>query len=190
MYYNIVYLTLGGGKFLGQLMTVGLDNLEKEYFDTYDRNHVAWMEREDMFFYNEKINMSGSHVFTFREIAKLENLIFINTMHEASCNKIEQRNQYVPTAMENSDVKNIRIKYHNECYGFLKSNNIDFFDFDFQNFWNREHFLKSMHELGKHFDINFDTEVLKYAHKKWSNANLRGWNDYNKANKITKIGRS
>jgi hypothetical protein len=184
--YHIRYPTLGGGKFLAQLLTIGLDNIDKEYFNLYDRNDIPWVEREDMFFYNKKIEVLCSHVNTFREIAKLENLIFINTIHEESFDRIEKRNLHVLTSMENEKVKDLRIKYHNECYGFLKYNNIDFFEFDFRNFWDRKRFLQSMHELGKHFDIKFDTEVLKYAHKKWHNANIRGWNDYNKANKITK----
>ena len=180
MYYNIVYLTLGGGKFLGQLMTVGLDNLEKEYFDTYDRNHVAWMEREDMFFYNDNINMSCSNWYTFDEIAKLENLIFINTIDKESIDKIEQRNQYISTSMKNPKIRDVRMKYHNECYRFLKYNNINFFDFDYRDFWNKDKFLQSMIKFGKHFNINFKIEVLRYAQKKWIYSNIQKMNKVEK----------
>ena len=180
MKYNIVYLTLGGGKFLGQLMTVGLDNLEKEYFDVYDKNHVAWMKREDMFYYNQNIGMHTSNGYTFREIAEFENLIFINSTDEESNDKIEQRNQYVSTSMKNPKIRDIRIKYHNECYGFLKHNNINFFDFHYGDFWHRDNFVKSMLKFGEYFNIEFKPEVLLYAQKKWIYSNIQKMNKVRK----------
>jgi hypothetical protein len=176
MKYNIVYLTLGGGKFLGQLLTVGLDNLAKEYFDLYDKNHVPWMEREDMFYYNENIGIYTSNGYTFSEIADLENLIFINTSDEESINRIEKRNQCVSTSMKNPRIRDIRLKYHNECHGFLRHNNINFFDFDYGDFWNRDKFLQSMTKFGKYFNIDFKTEVLLYAQKKWIYSNIQKMN--------------
>jgi len=173
MKYHIVYLTLGGGKFLGQLMTVGLDKLGKEYFDLYNNVDSPWMEREDKFSYKENIDIQCSNSMTFREVAELENLIFINTANAESHSRIQQRNEYVSTSMKNSQVRDLRIKYHDECYAYLKNNKNKFFDFDYQNFWNREHFLQKMNTLGQHFDIDFDTEVLRYAHNRWMNSNLQ-----------------
>jgi hypothetical protein len=171
--YHIRYVPLSGGKFLAQLLTVGLDNLGKEYFDLYDRNDLPWMERENKFFYHKNIDLDCTHNFTFREIAGLENLVFINTMHDESIAKIEFRNQYVSNSMNNSMVKKLKIKYSNECYEFLKSNNVDFFNFDHRDFWNGEQFLLSMNNLGKYLNIQFDTEVLKYAHRKWVKSNIQ-----------------
>ena len=57
MEYNINYLTLGGGKFLGQVLTFGLNKLDENYFDLYDDNSSKWMTREDVFDYDKKIKV-------------------------------------------------------------------------------------------------------------------------------------
>ena len=171
--YNIRYVPLSGGKFLAQLITVGLDNIGKEYFDLYGNNDIPWTERENKFFYNKNIDLDCTHNFTFREIAKLENLVFINPRHDECLSKINLRNQYILTSMKDRTVNDLKIKYSNECHEFLKSNKVNFFNFDHQNFWNSEQFLHSMDNLGKYINIKFDTEVLKYAHKQWLKSNIQ-----------------
>lgn len=172
--YHIRYLPLSGGKFLGQLLTVGLDKCSKHYFDLYDKKNISWTTREDMFLYHKDVDVKCSHTSSFRKISELENLIFISTTDDESIDKVKLRNRHVSTAMKNVDFQDLKIKYHNECHTFLTYSEIDFFDFKFKNFWNRQHFLDTMEKLGKYIDIEFDEKILVYAHKKWIQSNIIG----------------
>jgi len=171
--YSIIYLTLGGGKFLGQILTAGLEKIDKEYFDFYDDDHIDWMSREDNFHYNDKITMRGTHSFSFNEIAKLPNLIFVSVSDDESKEKIIERNKYISTSMDNNMIMDVRMKYHHECLNFLKTHNVDFFEIRHIDFWRYETFLKITERLEKHFNLSFNNDVLKYAHKKWIKSNIK-----------------
>ena len=172
MEYNINYLTLGGGKFLGQLLTYSLNNLNENYFDLYNDNSAKWMTRENVFDYDKKIKVQGTHEMSFDETANCQNLIFINATSEQSIEKINERNSYIETSMRNYAMRNLKLKYHIECYKFLTRNNAKFFDFDYMSFWNKASFLNETKSLGDYLNIQFDPKVLSYAHNKWIKSNL------------------
>tara|TARA_R100000734_G_C3316994_1_gene109775 strand:+ start:71 stop:610 length:540 start_codon:yes stop_codon:yes gene_type:complete len=172
MEYNINYLTLGGGKFLGQVLTFGLNKLDENYFDLYDDNSSKWMTREDVFDYDKKIKVQGTHEMSFEETANCQNLIFINATSEQSIEKINERNTYIETSMRSYAMRNLKLKYHIECYKFLLRNKTKFFDFDYMSFWNKDTFLKQTKSLSDYFNFQFDPKVLSYAHRKWIKSNL------------------
>jgi len=173
MKYNIIYLTLAGGKFLGQIMTTGLEKCNKEYFDLYDNNDFDWMSREDTFHYNENLAINGTHNLTFQEIKNLSNLIFVSTSDKESKNRIFDRNRYISTSMRDMVIRDLKIKYHDECLNYLKENLVNFFEFKHINLWRYNTFLESIEELERHFNLSFDRDILKYGYQKWIKSNMK-----------------
>jgi|DEB0MinimDraft_6_1074348.scaffolds.fasta_scaffold79323_2 hypothetical protein len=169
--YNVVYLTLGGGKFLGQMLTALLEKKDKTFFDLYDNNDKKWTDREEDFHYHKNLKVVCSWEYTFDQCKDLKNLIFINTQSQYSQKLIAHRNKYIPTSMIDYKIYDVRSKYHFEMYRFLKTNHVNFFDFDFENLSQPETFYKSIKDLCEFFGIDYEENLVKYGFGKWQQSN-------------------
>lgn len=168
---NIVYMTLLGGQFLGQIITSAIDDTNQ--WELYDNHIMDWSDRETLFKINPNIKITWSHLVSFKQVYDMENLVFISCNDEESLKIMQRRNKYINTSVKDFLVLETRQRYHQELYNYLIDHDKKFFHFTFNELWERKSFSNKIRECMTYLQLPFDEEKNNNAHKKWMYANIK-----------------